>query len=144
MTYETFPLTPAQLELLHAFAEVLTPGGDGFPTAAEADPDGAVLALAIHHMHGQMLEIAETLNAGAGKDPRAFLEELESEEPHRFEQVRSLLVCRYLTCRPVWSILGYSGQTPSPPLPGEAELYLRDGILDPVVRRGPIYIPTPH
>jgi hypothetical protein len=144
MTDQSYVLSPGQLDVLRAFAEVLTPGGDGFPTAAEADPDESVLALAIHHMGLQMAEIAEILEAATGKDPRAFLEDLAREDPHRFELVRSLLVCRYLTCRPVWKLLGYAGQRPTPPVPGEAEVYLRDGILEPVVRRGPIYIPTPR
>lgn len=144
MTDQIYVLAPAHRDVLRAFADVLTPGGHGFPTAVEADPDESVLALAIHHVQLQMGEIEATLEKAVGQDAAAFLGALERDEPQRFEQVRSLLVCRYLTCRPVWKLLGYAGQRPSRPVPGEAEVYLRDSILDPVVRRGPIYIPTPN
>jgi hypothetical protein len=36
--------------------------------------------------------------------------------------------------------LRYPGQKASPPYPDEADYYLRDGLLDPVIERGPIYV----
>jgi len=41
--------------------------------------------------------------------------------------------------------LGLPGNAPKPKpaLPDEADYYFRDGILEPVKARGPIYRPTP-
>ena len=39
--------------------------------------------------------------------------------------------------------VGYPGQKANPPYPDEAEYDLRDGLLEPVIARGPLYRPTP-
>lgn len=137
------PLGSAQLETLHRLAAVLTPGGDGLPSAADADPDGKVLQLALHHLARDLDVLRAVLDQASEADPAAYLDALADRSPDQFEVLRRLLVCRYLTCRPVWDVLGYHGRRPSPPAAGEAEEFLSDGILDAVVARGPRYLPTP-
>lgn len=136
-------LTAAQLATLHDLAAVLTPAGDGIPSASEADPDGAVLRLALHHLARELPAIRTVLDRVDGREPAGFVEQLERESPGELELLVRLLVCRYLTCRPVWDLLGYDGRRPSPAEEGEAAHYLRDDILEVVRARGPRYVPTP-
>jgi hypothetical protein len=137
------PLGPAQLATLDQLAAVLTPGGGGLPDAADADRDGEVLQLALRHLARDLDALRAVLDQAADADPAAFLGDLADRSPEQFEVLRRLLVCRYLTCRPVWDVLGYGGRRPSPPAAGEAEGFLSDGILDAVIARGPRYLPTP-
>lgn len=139
-------LSEAQHDTLRSLAEVITPATPGFPSAAEADPSGAVMEMALRELVRDRPAIVAYLDAVtpllAGGNPPA-LEELEAIDPAGFTVVCDLLVGRYLSCRPVWTLLGYPGRVPAPPAPREAEFYLRDDLLAPVVARGPIYTLPP-
>ncbi|WP_440709078.1 hypothetical protein [Herbiconiux sp. YIM B11900] len=139
-------LSEAQYATLHALAEIITPATPGFPSAAQADPSGAVLEMALRELVRDRPVIAAFTDAVAhswstGVQPD--LEGLEAIDPAGFAVVCDLLVGRYLSCRPVWRLLGYPGRVPAPPAPGEVEFFLRDDLLAPVVARGPIYTVPP-
>lgn len=134
-------LTQPEQALLDAAAAILTPGGNGFPTAREADPDATVLAIAWAHLHSQHSKLRSALEFLGAREPvtGSAMQALSDEHSEWFEALRTLLVARYLTCRPVWSCLRYPGHVPSPPQAGEADKWLRGGLLDSVLSRGKIY-----
>lgn len=139
-------LSEDQLATLHSLAAIITPATPGFPSAAEADPTGEVLEMALRELVRDLPAIAAYVDAVALLGVRGIqpdLDGLEAIEPAGFALVCDLLVGRYLSCRPVWSLLGYPGRVPAPPAPGEVEFYLRDDLLQPVVDRGPIYTLPP-
>lgn len=139
-------LSEAQRATLHSLAEIITPATPGFPSAAEADPSGAVLDMALAELVRDRPAIVAYVDAVAhlrGKGVQQDLEGLEAIDPAGFAVVCDLLVGRYLSCRAVWRLLGYPGRVPAPPAQGEVELYLRDDLLAPVVARGPIYTMPP-
>ena len=144
MTPSVHDLSDIQLATLNALAEVVTPETPGFPSAEDADPGGAVLAMALSHFGHFIDQVRDYLDRVA-TDPvlARDLERLEALDPDEFAIVCDLLVSRYLTCRPVWRLLGYPGRVPALPSAGEVEFYLRDDLLEPVIARGPIYTLPP-
>lgn len=136
-------LTDAQLEILDTMSEWFIGPVDGFPTVAEADPENAVLRMALEQLSPLHAEITAAIDGASGLDVAAYLSDLEARGTPAFEILRTLLIGRYLSCRPVWKILGYSGRRPIPIRPGEAEEYLPAELLAPVRARGKIYRPTP-
>jgi hypothetical protein len=132
-------LTPDDLDLLRAYGDVLVPQDGEAPRFSGADPDGAVLALAIEQVGHRLAAILAALAATPGDDPGQRLAAFETAQPDTFRYLRDILVCSYLSTPRVWELVGYNGRPPRPPRPGEAEEYLAGGILDPVVARGPFY-----
>ncbi|MDJ0459844.1 hypothetical protein PUN71_021785 [Arthrobacter sp. NQ7] len=136
-------LTPERTETARKIAEWFVPQVDGYPTTAEADPDNSVLNLVLDQLQSHWTVIGEALDAAQDADVPEYLERLAAEEPATYGILRTVFVGRYLTCRPVWEVLGYTGRRPVPILPGEAEKFLEGGLLEPVRSRGKIYRPTP-
>lgn len=112
---------------------------DGIPGFAETDPDGKILAIALGHAGRHLRPILDALAAQSADGLEDRLRELTRHEPEMFAALRDVLVCSYLSTPAMWRLLGYGGRVPRPAAAGEAEGYLADGILDPVVARGPIY-----
>jgi hypothetical protein len=63
--------------------------------------------------------------------------------PTDFEVVSTVLAGAYLMSPQVRGTLGYPGQEPKRVDPFDYVRVIEDGLLDPVVERGPIYRPTP-
>ena len=137
-------LTQAQRARLAALADVLIAGGAGMPSASEAD------------VHTQWIDRVITVRADMDTAVRTVVE-LEGDAaevianlqadtpPGLFVPFAFAVAGAYLINPRVRRELGYPGPAPmkNPALPGEAEAYLEDGILDAVIERGPIYRPTP-
>ena len=128
---------------LAAFADALIPGGVGLPSASAAGvhEDGIDRTLACR----PDLRDLVTGVIGVDAEPREALERLRAEQPSVFDRFAVTIAGIYFMNRDVRRLVGYPGEAPQRKRarPGEAEEYLKDGILDPVIERGPIYRPTP-
>lgn len=137
-------LTAAQLSAALEMAEWFMPPTPGFPTNADADPDMSVLRLVLDQFRPSMPQITAALDQAAQEETDTYLRRIRDGDTLTYELLRVLFIGRYLSCRPVWAVLGYTGRRRLPIQPGDAERDLQDGILDPVVARGKIFRPTPH
>ena len=128
---------------LAAFADALIPGGSGLPSASAADVHGA----GIDRTLACRPDLRELVTGVIGVDaePREALKRLRTEQPTVFDRFAVTIAGIYFMNPDVRRLVGYPGDAPqrNRAKPGEAEEYLKDGILDPVVERGPIYRPTP-
>jgi hypothetical protein len=82
----------------------------------------------------------------AAKDePAAVLAALRDRDRAKFDFFAFAIAGAYLINPRIRKMLGYPGPTPvkNPAFPDEAASYLEDGVLEPVMKRGPIYRPTP-
>jgi hypothetical protein len=64
------------------------------------------------------------------------------EDPAGFHLLSSVLAGAYLMIPEVRKAIGYPGQRKHPPQFDEAANQIMDGILDPVIERGPAYTPA--
>lgn len=123
-------------------ADWFLPDLERYPRLADADPDGGVLELVL----SQLAPLQEAIVAALADVPADgldhYLTALESSDAEQFVLLRTVCLGWYLTCRPVWTALGYTGRTPTPISPGDAEGFLRDDVLAPVRMRGKIFRPT--
>jgi hypothetical protein len=128
---------------LAEFADVLIAGGAGLPSASAADVQGKWIDRTFAARPDLVPIVHEVI--GRPGDPAAELGRIRTEEPQLFDDFSHAIAGAYLMVPKVRKGLGLPGNAPKrkPAYPDEAEHYLGDGILDPVIERGPIYRPTP-
>ena len=147
---------PSVMMRIRVIGDVLMPRHVPFPSFTEADPDGQMLSAALHELRRDrdaVRSVVDSIITGALVDAeqiRNGLDAVRATDPGGFELLRVLIVGTYLSCRPVWEVLGYPGRVDNPVADDEAERWLGlagsgsvDALLDPVRRRGPIFRPTP-
>lgn len=128
---------------LAALADALIPGGAGMPSASAAGVHEAGIDRALA-CRPDLRELFTDV-IGVDAKPREALDRLRAEEPGVFDRFAVTIAGIYFMNPDVRRLVGYPGDAPQRKRarPGEAEEYLKDGILDPVIERGPIYRPTP-
>lgn len=145
------PLMPRQREVLLAAADILIPG-TGHDPKASAAPDYEVwLERALAARAASLAELSQILDeldelagpaGSASADLEQRLRQLHAAGDPRFHLLSSVAAGAYLMVPEVRQLIGYPGQHASPPRVDEAADELSDGILDPVIQRGPIYVPA--
>lgn len=137
-------LDDSQRARLADLADALMPSGEGLPAPSELDIHGMWIneALAAVPM---MLPAVEIAIATPG-DPKEVVQQMRADQPEIFMAFTFVLSGAYFMHPRVRQALGYQGLAiePNPPLEGEAQYYLEDGLLDPVLSRGPIYRKVPE
>jgi len=128
---------------LAALADVLVPEAEGMPAASQVDVHGKWLDRVLRVRPDLAPDLARVLAEARGRDPVAEVARLQQEDASGFATLALCVTGAYYLNPRVRKLIGYPGQKQRPPYPDEADYYLRDGLLDPVVARGPIYRPTP-
>jgi hypothetical protein len=128
--------------LFGRLADELIPAGNGMPAASEAGVPNqwldAVLAARPDLLDGLRAVLQKSLDWPAAAAAVAYL---RSDDPEAFGVLAEITAAAYFMNPAVQRAIGYAGQGPRPidPRPD----YLDDDLLEPVIRRGPIYRPTP-
>ena len=132
-----------QRERLAALADVLMPSGAGMPAASAVDIHHAWIDQALDAV--PMMAGAVELVLGLPGDPDEVIEALRLQQPDVFMAFTFVLSGAYFMHPLVRKELGYQGLAveANPPLEGEAEYYLEEGLLEPVLARGPFYRQVP-
>jgi hypothetical protein len=134
---DTFP-TDLERRTLGALADVLIPASERMPSATKANVPGKWLDRALRACPDLPGTLRPLLHTAAGREPGAEARRLAGEDPAGFEALVLAVTGAYYMNPKVRKLIGYAGQKANPPYPDEAEHFLADGILDPVIRRGPI------
>ncbi len=136
-------LDDAQRERLAKLADVLMPAGAGLPAASEVDVHHSWIDQALDAV--PMMAPAIHIALEIPGEPAEAIERLQ-QQPDVFMAFTFILSGAYFMHPRVRQALGYQGQAvePNPPLEGEADYYLEDGLLDLVLARGPIYRQVPE
>jgi hypothetical protein len=145
LTVPPRPLTPQQRAVLLAVADILIPGAGENPKASAAPGYEAWLERSVAARADSLEALSQILDALAGSvgtDLDKRLRDLHAADDGRFHLLSSVVAGAYLMVPEVRRLIGYPGQHASPPRIDEAADELSDGILDPVIGRGPIYVPA--
>jgi len=138
------PLTDAETRALRAIADVLIPASGDNP-AATAEPDfDTCLRRAVDARADAFDDITAVLARldGAAADViDQALRALHAEQPVTFQALSAVVAGAWLLTPTVRARIGYPGQRRDPARFDEAADQLSDGILDPVIARGPVYTP---
>lgn len=137
-------LTAEEWVVLEAVADILIPAYGASPAASMA-PDfrsWARRALTARAEHFDTIGEALRDLGGLVSDAtalRAGLRSMSTEQPEHFAVLSSVIAGAYVMVPLVKEQIGYPGQGGAAPRVDEAAEQLEDGILDPVIARGPIY-----
>lgn len=132
---------PAQRAVLAGLADVLIPAGDGMPSASAAAvaEEGLNQVLAAVPSLGPSL--ADVLARARGREPAEVVAGLARTDPAAYGILTEVVAAAYFMNADVRQAVGYTGQGPTPLDPRVD--YMEDGLLESVIKRGPIYRPTP-
>ena len=120
-----------------ALADVLIPAGEGMPAASEVDVGGKWLDRALRARPDLETTLERVLADAEGRDPSGETRRLHAEDAEGFAALAHLAAGAYTMHAKVRKRLGYPGQKSNPPFPDEAEYYLEEGLLDPVLALAP-------
>jgi hypothetical protein len=137
-------LTQAEISTLRAIADVLIPASDD-NSRATAEPDfEPCLGRAIDARADAFDVITAFVAQIDGATPEVIdqrLRALDAERPEQFQVLSAVVAGAWLLIPAVRARIGYPGQRRDPARLEEAVDQISDGILEPVIRRGPIYTP---
>ena len=127
-----------------ALADVLIPAAEGMPAASEVDVQGAML----DRILGLRPDLADAfrrgLAAAAGKPPANAAEALNRDDAEALGAIGIVTSAGYYMTPAVRELIGYPGQVQRPADVDETPEYVANGMLQQVIDRGPIFVPTPE
>jgi len=135
-------MTPQDRVTFAGLADVLVPAAAGMPSASEAGVHERWLDRVLAARPDLEEPLVATVRAAAGRDPAVEIRRLRADDEEAFARLLLVVTAAYYLGPKVRRLVGYPGQRPNEVFPDQAEHDLRDGILDPVVARGPRWRPV--
>lgn len=132
---------PAQRAVLAGLADVLIPAGDGMPSASAAAVAEQGLDQVLAAVPSLGPSLANVLDRVEGREPADVVASLARTDPAAYGILTEVVAAAYFMNSAVREAVGYAGQGPTPLDPRVD--YMEDGLLESVIKRGPIYRPTP-
>ena len=133
---------PSQRAVLAGLADVLIPAGDGMPSAGAADVAGQGLNQVLAAVPSLGASLADVLARAKGREAAEVVTSLARTDPAAYGILTEVVTAAYFMNPNVRQAVGYTGQGPTPLDPRVD--YMEDGLLESVIKRGPIYRPTPQ
>jgi len=133
--------TMQERQQLANLADVLIPAASGRLSASQADVSGRGLDQVLATCPEMAGGLRDVLSKAGTGEADAAVANLHANYPTAFGVLAEFAAGAYFLNVAVRNAIGYSGQTARPVDP--APDYLENGLLDYVIRRGPIYRPTP-
>ena len=131
-------------ETFVAVADILIPAYGEMPAASTVDVGGAPLDRILTLRDDLLETFIRGLAAMAGKEPEGAARALNESDPGALATIGLVASAAYYMDPRVMQLIGYPGQERRPIDPDAPSEYLQDGLLQPVIDRGPIYRPTPE
>jgi hypothetical protein len=132
---------PSQRAVLACLADVLIPAGDGMPSASAGGVAEEGLNQVLSAVPSLGASLADVLARAKGREPAEVVASLARTDPAAYGILTEVVTAAYFMNPDVRKAVGYTGQGPSPLDPRVD--YMEDGLLESVIKRGPIYRPTP-
>jgi hypothetical protein len=138
-------LTDEESATLLRIADCLIPAAGPNPKASDAQDYSAYLQLALAARSDVFDAVLNALHSLADVDDGdlwAALKRMWAEDKLTFDPLSSIVAGAYFMTPQVKQLIGYPGQGRDPARLEDAVDELETGILDPVIERGPIYVPA--
>ncbi|MCP4385197.1 MAG: gluconate 2-dehydrogenase subunit 3 family protein [Hyphomicrobiales bacterium] len=132
-------LTDDDRKALAAIADVLIPEREGMPSASQVGVHDAAIDRVLDLRRDLLQLLLRGLHAPAGDTAKQTVEALDSNDPAALKAIGEAAKAAYYMEPRVRALLGYPGQQSRPATADEEGDYLRDGMLQAVMDRGPIY-----
>ena len=132
---------PGMRAVLAGLADVLIPAGDGMASASAAGVAEQGLDQVLAAVPSLAANLAGTLAGAEGREPAEVVANLARTDATAYGILTEVVTAAYFINPEVRRAVGYAGQGPSPLDPRVD--YMEDGLLESVIKRGPIYRPTP-
>jgi hypothetical protein len=129
-------VTPEQRAAFARLADELLPATGALPAPSTLGIELKWLDRALATRPDLAADLEQALTSGA--TARA----LHADDPPAFAALALMATGAYYLHPRVRRLIGYPGQKPDPAADDESDYWLRDGLLDPVIDRGPIWRPA--
>lgn len=137
-------LSPQVRDRLRSFSDSLIPAAHGMPAASEIGVAEAQLDKVIQarsDLLEPMLRALDQIDPAAAEQS---LSRVQASDPEAHEALLMAIVGAYYTHPEVRKRLAYDGQQPVEVRPEIIPNYVEEGLIDPVLERGPIYRTIPE
>jgi hypothetical protein len=131
-------------ERLRAFADKLIPAAHGMPAASEAGIAERQLDEVLRARPDLLEPMTRALADADPVDAVGSLNRIRAADPGAHDALLMTIVGAYYTHPDVRRRLGYDGQQPVVVRPEIIPNYVEEGLIDPVLKRGPIYRRIPE
>jgi hypothetical protein len=135
--------SPELRDRLRAFADVLIPEAHGMPSASAVGVADGQLDRVLRARPDLADPLARALEIADHADHEGSLARLVAEDPTAHEALLLTIVGGYYIDADVRRRLGYDGQEPVEVRPEIIPNYVEEGLIDPLLARGPIYRDVP-
>jgi hypothetical protein len=139
----TMPFNDAQRQAFAAFADVLIPAYGRMPAASTVGVAGDMLDEVLRLRPDIHAAFGRGLDSLGGADPSSAANELMAGDPEAFNALSLAASAGYYMTEAVRECLGYPGQESLVYDAHATPDYMTNGLLERVVRRGPVYRATP-
>ena len=136
-------LDAGQRETLYALGDVLIPASGEHALRERGRPQGQVARKGARGAPRPLADARRASRPGPRRGPGREARRLHEEEPDAFSALSQIVSGAYYMNLKVRKRIGYPGQGNRKPFEDEADYDLRDGLLDPVIDRGPIHKQPP-
>ena len=137
-------VSDGEREVFAALADVLIPAAEGMPAASAVDVQGAMLDRILGLRPDLVEAFRRGLAAAAGIPTADAAAALNRDDAEAFGAIGIVVSAGYYMTPAVRDLIGYPGQVKRPPDPDETPEYVANGMLQQVIDRGSIFVPTPE
>jgi hypothetical protein len=136
------PLSEELRARLRAFADALIPAAHGMPAASEIGVADGQLERVLEARPDLLEPLRRALPEADPKDAERSLAAIEAADPTAHDALVLAVVGGYYIHPRVRELVGYDGQVPVELQPEIIPNYMEEGLIQPVLERGPIYRPV--
>lgn len=143
MTISPWTMEPQARAGARHVIEALLPGADGMPSGLEVGIENELIDRVLAADPKLVPVVLRVCTRAGAESAPAELEPFLAWCGDDAEQVAFAINAAYYMAPAVWEAIGYPGQGRQPIARATPEQVVSDGLIAPVVERGPIYVPTP-